>query len=234
MKVDKKFQIVRHWSNDELKKHAHLFKGEVVNISGWKDIDKQGKTYRDYFSQASNYYISNHSTDKKGFQDNSDEILLDLEQEVPEELKDRFDVVFNHTVLEHVYYFHKAIDNLCLMSKDVIITVVPFLQQMHGYDYEGGYGDFWRFTPLALRKLFEERGYKAMYLSYSEHKLSSVYIYGVFSKQPQKWESHFKDPIKYMLEENNAHTYVGHMAILNEKATTLQRVKRKLFGLFKS
>ena len=41
--TDRKFKVPRYWSNEELKKFAHLFKGSVINVSAWKDVDKQGK-----------------------------------------------------------------------------------------------------------------------------------------------------------------------------------------------
>lgn len=47
--MDKKFRVPRVWSNRELEKFGHLFSGKGVNVSGWKDIDKEGKKYRDYF-----------------------------------------------------------------------------------------------------------------------------------------------------------------------------------------
>lgn len=59
------------------------------------------------------------------------ELFLDLESPLPEDLVDRFDVVFNHTTLEHIFNFHQAFDNLVEMSKDIVILVVPVMQQVH-------------------------------------------------------------------------------------------------------
>ena len=42
-----------------------------------------------------------------------------------------FDVAYNHTTLEHIYGVHKAFANICRMTKDVVIIVLPFLQQYH-------------------------------------------------------------------------------------------------------
>ena len=40
--IDRKFRVPRIWSNKELKKFASLFSGEIINVSGWMDNDKQG------------------------------------------------------------------------------------------------------------------------------------------------------------------------------------------------
>lgn len=139
MFIDKKFRVPRIWSNRELRRFAGLFEGDIVNVSGWKDMDKEGGFYRDYFSNASTYTITNYNPDKTSCKEKEPEIVLDLENRLPDELVSRFDVVFNHTVLEHVYDFRTAFHNLCLMTRDIVIIVVPFLQQMHVHD---NYGDY--------------------------------------------------------------------------------------------
>ena len=48
MLVDRKFRLPRIWSNNELKKFSDLFRGDIVNISAWRDEDKEGKQIRDY------------------------------------------------------------------------------------------------------------------------------------------------------------------------------------------
>src|SRR5262245_10738440 len=102
--VDRKFRVPRIWSNAELRKICSLVDGAVVNVSGWKDEDKQGGHYRDYFPRATSYSISNWRADARGFQgDIANEFFLDLEEPLEPSLKRKFDVVFNHTVLEHVF-----------------------------------------------------------------------------------------------------------------------------------
>ena len=95
--MDKKFRVPRVWSNRELEKFGHLFSGKGVNVSGWKDIDKEGKKYRDYFSNISEYWITNYKSEARGFQGNQEnEIFLDLEEDLDESMHGKFDVVFNH------------------------------------------------------------------------------------------------------------------------------------------
>lgn len=211
--IDKKYRLPRIWSNKELKKFAYLFTGDIVNVSGWKDIDKEGKHYRDYFMNAKNYYISNYKSEARGFQGFDNEFYLDLTQDLDKKYVNRFDVVFNHTTLEHIYDVKKAFRNLCLMSKDIVIIAVPFLQQMHG-----DYGDYWRFTPLAIRKLFEENGCSLLYLSFNNHKNTSVYIFAIGSKKPEKWKYQINKKFSYNCKKDfldGFENYIGCKAISN-------------------
>lgn len=177
----------RIWSNIELRKIAPYFSGAILNVSGWADEDKQGNTYRSYFINAQSYEVSNYDGGRqKGKEltlENS--IQLDLEASIPPDLRKRYDCVFSHTVLEHVYEVQQAVDNLCALSRDAIITVVPFMQKVH--IRPGQYFDYWRFTPYALERLFEERGFKTVYRSGTPWRNCSLYYLYVVSCQPEKW-----------------------------------------------
>ena len=39
--------------------------------------------------------------------------------------------MFNHTTLEHIFEVNTAFDNMCAMSNDVVILVLPFAQVQH-------------------------------------------------------------------------------------------------------
>ncbi len=188
--IDRCFRLPRLWSNRELKKISSLFHGDIVNVSAWKDEDKEGGHYRDYFPNAASYWLTNWKSEARGFQNIPNEIFLDLEKELPQELIGRFDVVFNHTTLEHVYHVQQAFKNLCLLSRDIVIVCVPFLQPYHTE-----YGDYWRFTPLSLKRLYHENGLAMLYVSWNDHCMSSVYIFGVGSKHPERWKEHFSESI---------------------------------------
>jgi hypothetical protein len=184
--IDRIHRLPRVWSNRELVKFAHKFEGEVVNVSAFKDEDKEGRFYRDYFSAASNYSITNYKAEANGLQGVEGELFLDLEADLPTELEKRFGVVFNHTTLEHIYEMRKAFANLCGLSKDVVITVLPFLQQYHSH-----YGDFWRFSPLALKRLYEENGFELVYQSFNNQPGCSVYIFSIATRNPDRWRDEF-------------------------------------------
>ncbi len=182
---DRKFRRARIWSNQELKKIANLFEGDIINVSGWKDSDKRDGFYRDYFPKAKSYWLSNFSG-PSGFQGNNpNEIFLDLEKDLDNDFVGKFDVVFNHTTLEHVYNFQKAFQNLCHLSKDVVIIVLPFLQQLHAV--KGDYEDYWRFSPYAIEKMMKENGLALLYMSANNKKSESVYVFAVGTKNPLRW-----------------------------------------------
>ena len=229
--LDRKYRLSRIWSNRELKEFSSLFSGDIVNVSAWTDIDKEGKHYRDYFKNAASYTITNYKTEAKGFQNNKNEIFLDLEDELPKELVEKFDVAFNHTVLEHIYEVHTAFKNLCLMSRDIVVLVVPFLQQMHGY-----YGDYWRFTPQTIKKMFEANSMSLLYLSFNNHKNSSVYIFSIASKDPSKWEDKIKNEFSFTEKQkplDGFEPYIGCHAIQNT-GYNLKRLLSRLLSKNKS
>jgi len=210
---DRKYRLARIWSNEELAKFAPLFDGDVVNVSGWQDMDKQGRQYRDYFRNARSYALTNYKSEARGFQGLPGEMFLDLVQPLPAGLRERFDVVFNHTVLEHIYEVHDALRNLCLMSKEVVIVVVPFLQPMHSK-----YGDYWRFSPMTLQRMFEENGLKMMYCSFNRHARASVYLFAIAAKHPERWHGLIPERTCYTDERlplDGFEPFVGCHAIPN-------------------
>ena len=175
-----RFEAPRLWSNRELKKCGHLVSGSVVNVSGWQDSDKDGGAYRDYFANASEYWITNWKAEARGWQGNiSNELFLDLEQDLPPELMQRFDVVFNHTTLEHVFDIFKAFENLCALAKSTVVIVVPFLQEQHGE-----YGDYWRFTPWCLQRLFRKYGFELAYINANDGSRDSIYVFAIAVRNP--------------------------------------------------
>lgn len=182
----------RRWSNAELRRVGGLFDGAVVNVSGWRDEDKEDGTYRRYFPRATSYDVTNYwgsSTANDGLEG---ALFLDLEAPLPEELKGRFDVVFSHTVLEHIYAASTAVANLAAMTRDVMITVVPFMQDEH---YTGElYGDYWRYTPLGLKRMLSEHGLEVIYLSSNDTPWYPIYLFCVASRRPDAWRDAFPAP----------------------------------------
>jgi hypothetical protein len=183
MFTDRAFRTARLWSNRELKQVAKVFTGEVVNVSAWDDRDKDGGRYRDYFTGATGYFTTNYSGER-GLQQQPNEYFLDLTGEVPAELRQRFDVAFNHTTLEHVFEVRKAFRNLCELSRDVVIVIVPFAQVQHE---TSSFGDFWRFTPTCLRRLYEENGLTVIYEAENRDHNAATYLLFAGSRQPARW-----------------------------------------------
>jgi len=184
--VDPVHRVPRLWSNAELARVGALFDGDVVNVSAWRDEDKAGRRYRDYFPNARSYALTNYRADMRGYQGLDGEIFLDLEAALPPQLAAAFDVVFNHTTLEHVYEFRRAFANLCEMSRDVVIVVVPWLQPYHS-----DYGDYWRFSPLAVSRLFIENAMIPAHIVWNRDRGASVYVLAVGVRHPERWRHAF-------------------------------------------
>lgn len=238
--LERVFRGPRLWSNSELRKTAPLFSGSVVNVSGWRDLDKsvpnyreylfgdcnEGVPYRSYFTNAKSYTVTNHPKDAKiGDAEN----LLDLEDTLPEAYRGRFDVAFSHTVLEHVFHVFKAFENLCAMSRDVVILIVPFAQLVH--DYRSGYKDYWRFTPFALDELFSRHGFTVLYRASNRSFQSSIYFFYVASRKPEKWRPlfHAKD-----LEHDLTHLNLGqNMFPLAAVHLRIEEALRRIFSRMK-
>ncbi len=196
-KGDSRFRRPRVFSNNELKKFSHLFTGKILNASGWNDSDKQGAFYKDYFANADSYYISNYDKDKKGLQGLENEFFLDLEAQLPKHLSGEFDLVFNHTTLEHIYDVFKAFSNLASLTKDVLIIVVPYIQQVHG----SGYYDYWRFTPHSMKALYSTENMKLRYLSANGNEKASIYLFCIGYKT-KKWDRIIPERFDLRLDES--------------------------------
>jgi len=212
-------RLARRWSNAELRKFAGWFTGDVANVSGWRDEDKAGAHYADYFTQKASYTITNYKRSARGMQGGAGEVFLDLEAPLDRALVDRFDVVFNHTVLEHVYEFQTAFTNLCAMSRDIVIVVLPWLQPYHG-----DYGDYWRFSPLAVSKMYEANGLAPLYLSFNEDAFASVYVFAIGSRHPERWRARFPAPLGV---HNAARRVAGERSIVQGLRGALRVLRGK-------
>ena len=207
----------RKWSNRELSKFSSIFTGPVVNISAWEDRDKEGSFYRNYFSNSEYYCISNKGG-ARGESGSGYEIKLDLEQpRVGEKWSKRFQVVLNHTVLEHVYDVRAAVENLACMSNDVIITIAPFMQIEHWE--EGSYGDYWRFTQHSLEALFSEHGFSPVYVSSNHNPVYPIYFFQIVSRDALRWKREIRgisqdNLFGELLRTHIATRSIGHFSLM--------------------
>lgn len=182
--VDKRFRKARIWSNVELRKIAHHFCGDVINVSGRRDSDKQGDLYRNYFSNAKSYSITNYGAELS--KDSSSEINLDLTKSIPAEYRRKYDVVFNHTTFEHIYEVRKAFNNLCELSRDIVIVIVPFSQVYHRSD---DFDDYWRFTPSAINMMFAESNMRVLFSKSNNDRNCAIYTMFVATRNYDKWKN---------------------------------------------
>lgn len=220
--IDRKFRLARQWSNKELRKIAPLFTGDIVNVSAGENIDKEGCTYDQYFNNKSGYALTNYAPGAfRGFAGRQNEYLVDLSQELPTELEGRFDVALNHTVLEHVFDVPKAFRNLCRLSKDVVIVVVPFAQVQHDTE---GYEDYWRLCPAGLRYLFQENGLEVIYEACNDDENAAIYLFFVGSRQPERW----RDKMPAYQPITNAGNWIGSPPSPGYRQRLRQAIRRWL------
>ena len=179
----------RRWSNIELRRYGTLFCGDILNVSGWRDEDKQKGHYRNYFPNAKSYAITNYWGTDSHNDGAEGSIFLDLEAPLPDTMRAICDLAWTHTVLEHVGDIERAVQNLSLLTRDAVLMVIPWIQDEH---YSPGlFGDYWRFTPMGVRRLMEGVGLSLVYLSANEQPWYPVYLLAVGSKNPEQWLGKF-------------------------------------------
>lgn len=219
MLIDNKFRKPRKWSNSELKKFSKNFFGEVINVSGWRDSDKENSTYKNYFSNCNNYSVSNWSFSERG-QENKlveNEYLIDLEKNLDDRLIGKFEVVFNHTTLEHIFDIFKAFQNLCKLSSDTVIIILPFIQEQHT---NSDFKDYWRITPQAIKEMFERNNFELSYINANDEKNSSIYIFAVGCSKNSKNSEWIKN-ITGNKSENINQFLIGKKVVTNSFFTKL-------------
>ncbi len=179
----------RRWSNAELRRWGRLYDGAIVNVSAWRDEDKEGGRYRDYFPHATSYAMTNYWGSASENDGHPEAKFFDIQNETPSEMRGRFDVVLAHTVLEHVYDVRLAIANIAAPTRDTMILIVPFAQDEH---YTGSlYGDYWRMTPLGMKRAVEEQGLSLLYVASNDTPWYPIYLFCIASRRPEKWAGIF-------------------------------------------
>ena len=173
----------RLWSNDRLREIGAAVRDcqSMINVSGWRDGDKEGGHYRDYFPSVPLYHVSNHPGDAEKGVDAKTDRGIDLDLELLPELERSYDIVFNHTVLEHVPRPAFSFEQLAKLATKVLITVVPFKQGMHFSP--GNFGDYYRFSPMAMRDCFARAGMQVVHESANEG-IDTIYLLHVGVRDP--------------------------------------------------
>jgi hypothetical protein len=187
----------RRFSNALLRYYAPLFRGFTINVSGWDDRDGEGGHYQDYFINCSSYAVSNAPVGHKGLgsvsNKNIEEIEIDLLKKIDSGLQKKFDVVFNHTTLEHIFAVEKAFENICQLSCDAVILVVPVMQNIHIKEY----GDYWRPTTLGIVKLFLKNGFEPLVVQVNDQPFSPIYCFAVAVKDAKKYEGKIEKKLDF-------------------------------------
>jgi hypothetical protein len=172
---DMKFsQNGRTYSNVSLKRILPLLDvTSVLNVSGWDDGDKEGGRYSDYYPQkVTKYEVSHFENDYLRSDTDLSKIVINLE-DVNYQAVEKFELVFSHTVLEHVFDQQNSFRIMCNLAEKYVVGVVPMINVLH---WEETYGDYWRFTPHGIRKLFENNEFKLVHLEIGPTSSISQYI----------------------------------------------------------
>lgn len=150
----------------------------VINVSGWEDSDKAGRKYFEYFKNVrlKKYDISNVGGYRGEI--NQNQICIDLDDH-SFTAKSSYDLVFCHTVLEHVFDIFNATRILCDLSNRFVFCVVPHVQESHS---TRDFGDFWRFNKDGIEQLFTKHGISARVTLYAQRNGSSSYLCMIGSK----------------------------------------------------
>jgi hypothetical protein len=161
----------RVWSNREVEPIAAGITGDVIHVSAWRDDDKHGRTYRDYFARARSYTTTNVGG-QRGELEGAD-LPLDLSVPLPVELEGAYDLAFNHTTLEHVYEIETALDALFGLTRDQLLVVIPFMQVEHWE--RPSFADHWRMTRFSLTRACVDRGFEVLSLTSNHNAVWPIY-----------------------------------------------------------
>ena len=178
----------RSWSNERLKYISKLLpKFEyAINVSGHLDSDKEGCLYREYF-KAKNYEISRYPDDKV-YSNPNVQITIDLDadsSQIGEEHFQKYDLVFTHTVLEHIKNPFQAFENFekLLAPNGLLINIVPFVYKFHYI--EKNFNDYWRYTPHSIDLLHKNSSLFTNFIDVGPNRGSEKYLLSVASRYEQ-------------------------------------------------
>ena len=136
----------RKFVNRMLRAHVvGLTVQSVLNVGAIPEHkDKEGGKYRDYFPDAAWYTL-----DFRKRENDPHHYTVDLHD--VSSIDQRFDLILNISTLEHVKNPFVVVDNLrgLLNPRGYMFIAVPWRYKLHGL----GYGDYWRFTHMAIREL---------------------------------------------------------------------------------
>ena len=195
--VNKNLVNPRIFSNFMLRKYVDFFEGSVINVSGWDDRDCEGGFYKNYFKKRASYAVSNAPEEDKGFGSikttDTEEIEIDLMKPISESYKNKFDIVFNHTTLEHILDAQMAFKNICDLSRDAVIIIVPAIQNIH----IKGYGDYWRITTLGVAKMLQKNGFEPLVIKANDQPFAPVYCFAIGVRDIKKYENKIQKDLDF-------------------------------------
>jgi len=110
---------------------------------------------------------------------------------------DTFDCIIFTQTLQHIYDVRAALRHIyrILKPNGVILATFPGISQISRYDMER-WGDYWRFTTLSARRLFEEvfLAKNISILTYGNVFVANAFLQGLAAKELKQKELDYHDP----------------------------------------
>jgi SAM-dependent methyltransferase len=110
---------------------------------------------------------------------------------------DIFDCIILTQTLPFIYDTRAALRTLyrILKPRGVLLATFPGISQISRYDMER-WGDYWRFTSLSARRLFEETfpGVDIAIKTHGNVLVAGAFLYGIAAEELQKKELDHQDP----------------------------------------
>jgi SAM-dependent methyltransferase len=109
---------------------------------------------------------------------------------------DAFDCIILTQTLQFVYDVRAAVRQLYRMLKPdgVLLATVPGISQISRYDMDR-WGEFWRFTSLSARRLFEEVSPMGVHVEAHGNVLAAIaFLHGLATEELQADELNAVDP----------------------------------------
>jgi SAM-dependent methyltransferase len=117
--------------------------------------------------------------------------------DAPELASESFDCVICTQTLQHIYDVRSAVHTLhrILKPAGTLLVTVPGVVQICHPDMES-WGDYWRFTSLAARRLFEEPfdPSEVTIETYGNVLTAAAFLYGLATKDLNQSQLDFRDP----------------------------------------
>jgi SAM-dependent methyltransferase len=180
---DRGTPINRVYVEDFLKRHSECIKGICCEVGDDRYISKFGHNLE-------KVEILHYTNDNKKATMVADLTKYDM---LPENYLDCF--ILTH-VLEFIFDVRSAVKGIHRMLKNggVALVTVCGISQISRYDYER-WGDYWRFTDLSLRKIFEEvfgKGNVEVY-TYGNVLTATAFLHGISAEELTEEELFYQD-----------------------------------------
>jgi SAM-dependent methyltransferase len=164
---DRGTPIDRHYIERFLQTNSNLIRGRVLEIGDATYTRKFGPDVQQ--SDVLHAVAGNRKATIVG--------NLETGQGIPE---GAFDCIILTQVLPFVFDVRSAVANChrALRTSGVVLATVPGISQISRYDMDR-WGDFWRFTDLSARRLFEEHFDDVAVQTFGNVSVATAFLHGL-------------------------------------------------------